>query len=58
LKFPHGARIARRQDNRMIDFLLRCMSPQLAHSRHFAATQYFGRFRGEADMNRIYEYAP
>jgi len=27
-------------------------------SRHFAATQYFGRFRGEADMNRIYECAP
>jgi len=27
-------------------------------SRRFAATQYFGRFRSEADMNRIYEYAP
>src|SRR5262245_37760404 len=27
-------------------------------SRHFAPTQYFGRFRGEADMNPIYEHAP
>ncbi len=24
-------------------------------SRHVAAPQQFGRFRGEADMNRIYE---
>jgi len=32
------------------------MSP-IGTSRHFAATQYFGRFRGEADMT-IYEYAP
>jgi hypothetical protein len=30
----------------------------LGTSRHFAAAQYFGRFRGEADMSRIYEYAP
>jgi hypothetical protein len=27
-------------------------------SRRFAAMQYFGRSRSEADMNLIYEYAP
>ena len=30
----------------------------MAHRDIFAATQQFGRFRSEADMNRIYEYAP
>jgi hypothetical protein len=48
LKFPHGARIARRQDNRMMDFLLRCMSPQLAHrviSRQRSISVAFGAKR-------------
>jgi hypothetical protein len=31
--------------------LLQCMS-QLVTSRQFAATQHFGRFRGEADQGR------
>lgn len=33
--------------------LLRCMSPNLAHSGHFAATQHFGRFRSEADIEPL-----
>ena len=48
LKFPHGARIARRQDNRMMDFLLRCISPQLAHrviSRQRSISVAFGAKR-------------
>jgi hypothetical protein len=41
----------------------RCMSA-IGPSRHFAASQQFGRFRSEADISgggvqyRIYEYAP
>jgi hypothetical protein len=38
--------------------LLRLLTAGYGASRRFAATQYFGRFRSEADMNLIYEYAP
>jgi hypothetical protein len=31
---------------------------EIGTSRHLPARQYFGRFRGEADMNPFYEYAP
>jgi len=46
--FPHGARIARRQHNRMMDFLLGCINPQLAHrviSRQRSISVAFGAKR-------------
>jgi hypothetical protein len=42
----------------MMALLAAAQNVAIGTSRHFAATQYFGRFRGEADMNPIYEYAP